>query len=569
MIGRFVERGQSWRSHRCSAAGTGLREPGLAPDYPDPRRLAIGIVFFLVLGCLLRIVRYAQNLPLWSDECFLAVNFIRRGYAELLQPLDNGQIAPVLFLWAERLVIDLVGFSESGLRLFALLCGLASVFFFCRFAVDVLGSRTLPALLAIGVFAVSLHPIRHAAEAKPYASDLLMALTLLVPAARWLRGREASGWLWVLLAVTPLALLMSNPAIFVAGGVGLGLLLPVWKTRQWLCRLALVSFGLACITVFFFQYLTIGHVQSASAMDGLRQYWATSFPPLAQPWQLPGWLVWAHTGSTFAYPGGGAQGASAATFVAFVAGAIVLARRGQGAIVGCVIGPFGLAFLAAALGRYPYGSEARLMQFAAPGICLLAGQGAAAAMELIASLRVRRGVIWLGLSGLVACGIGPQVLSFLHPYRMLYDHQEREFARSFWAREATGAELACAHLDYGLDQAGSWQGHSAWYLCNQMIYSPARRARKSSSGNAISAVHPLRCVVFDASDASPVVREWLTRMQRGLKLRDTKTVQPSATVGEGIPATEHWKVYEFVPRSGRVGAQVAGGNEKFARSVER
>ncbi len=102
-----------------------------------------------------------------------------------------------------------------------------------------------------------------------------------------------------------------------------------------------------------------------------------------------------------------------------------------------------------------------------------------------------------------------------------------------------------------------------------MIYSPARRARKSSSGNAISTVHPLRCVVFDASDASPAVREWLTLMQRSLSLRDTKTIHPLVTVGDGIPATEQWRVFEFVPRSGRARALVAGRNEKFARSVER
>jgi hypothetical protein len=362
---------------------------------------------------------------------------------------------------------------------------------------------------------------------------------------------------------------MSNPAIFVAGGIGLSLLRPVWKTRQWRCRLALGSFGLACVAVFFLQYRTIGHLQSARAMAGLRDYWATSFPPLAQPWRLPGWLVWAHTGSTFAYPGGGARGASAATFVAFLAGAIVLARRGQVAIVGCVICPLGLALLAAALGRYPYGGEARLMQFAAPGICLLAGQGAAAAVESISSLRVRRGVVWAGLTGLVACGVGTQVVSFMYPYRMLYDHQEREFARAFWAQESKEAELACAHLDYGLGQEESWQGHRAWYLCNQMIYSPARRARKSSSDTAISAVHPLRCVVFDASDASPGVLNWLTGMQRSLRLRDIKTIHPLVTVGEGIPATEHWRVFEFVPRLGRARAQVAGRNEKFARSIER
>jgi hypothetical protein len=38
-------------------------------------------------------------------------------------------------------------------------------------------------LLAVGNFAVSVHPIRHASEAKPYASDLLAAVLLLLLAA--------------------------------------------------------------------------------------------------------------------------------------------------------------------------------------------------------------------------------------------------------------------------------------------------------------------------------------------------------------------------------------------------
>ncbi len=74
------------------------------------------IASFLVLGCVFRIIRYAQNLPLWSDECFLSVNFIDRGYRELLEPLDNGQIAPPLFLWAQRFIIDLGEFSENEIR---------------------------------------------------------------------------------------------------------------------------------------------------------------------------------------------------------------------------------------------------------------------------------------------------------------------------------------------------------------------------------------------------------------------------------------------------------------------
>jgi hypothetical protein len=520
--------------------------------------IPVAATFFVTFGCLLRVIRYAQNLPLWSDECFLSVNFIHRGYAELLQPLDNGQIAPLLFLWAQRLAVDLVGFSEYGLRLFPLCCGLASVFLFWRLAIDVYGAGTLEALLSVGVLAMSVHPIRHAAEAKPYAGDLLTALVLLVPVARWLLARNKDFWIWILTPLAAPVLLLSNPAIFVAGGVWLGLLVPVWRTGRKSCRLALGCFGMASMAVFVLQYLTIGQIQSSGALSGLREYWASSFPPLHEPWRLLGWLLQAHTGSTFAYPGGGARGVSTASFVAFATGSMVLVRRGQGAIVACLIAPFSLAFVAAALGRYPYGSEARLMQFAAPAICLLIGQAAAAAGRITVNSRVREGLLQAALGGLVVCGILPQVVSFLYPYRMLYDHQQREFARMFWAQQAQGAQVACAHLDYGIDHAAGWNGRRAWYLCNQVIYSPSRRTRDRPGGRTISRDLPLRCVLFDKSPQSPAVQDWLALMEVSYMLRKTTTIDPRVTFGEGIPATEHWLVYEFVPRSSSTAPQVAG-----------
>ena len=51
----------------------------------------------------------------------------------------------------------------------------------------------------------------------------------------------------------------------------------------------------------------------------------------------------------------------------------------------------------------------------------------------------------MGLSGLVACGIGAQVVSFLHPYRMLYDHQEREFGALSGLKKPEGPSLP-AHI---------------------------------------------------------------------------------------------------------------------------
>ena len=71
-----------------------------------------------------------MDYPLWWDEAFVAVNFIRRDYIDLLRPLDYGQVCPILFLWSELALVKLLGFSEWSLRLFPLVCAVASVVLF-------------------------------------------------------------------------------------------------------------------------------------------------------------------------------------------------------------------------------------------------------------------------------------------------------------------------------------------------------------------------------------------------------------------------------------------------------
>ncbi len=535
----------------------GCSLPGWLRMRPGWRSQPTAIAAFLVLGCLFRIIRYAQNLPLWSDECFLSVNFIDRGYRELLEPLDNGQIAPPLFLWIQRFVIDLGGFSEWTLRLFPLFCGLASVFLFWHLARRVLGDHPIAVLLALGIFAVSVHPIRHASEAKPYASDLMVALWLLTLAAEWLCRPGEVRWLWALGAVVPFCLALSNPAVFVAGGIGLCLAYPVWKQGSRRSALAFGSYGITLVGSFALLYLLVTQHQGAGAIEGLRRYWSTSFPPLRNPPRLLGWLISAHTGSVFAYPGGGSRGGSSATTIAMVIGAVTLARRRQRAILTCLLAPFALAFLAAALQRYPYGSEARLMQFAAPSICLLSGLGAAVLLVRVRSWSFRRKLLWAGLIGLVSCAIAPQVVSSRLPYRMLYDHQTREFARRFWVQQSEGAELVCFDLDESNNTRGAWMGRKAWYLCNQMIYAPHRKLGRHGRKREITTSRPLRCVVFEEPPDSTSFREWWARMEKDLVLNGTKVYDVPVTLGEGHGTTERWQVFEFVPRSDRASVRIA------------
>ena len=156
---------------------------------------------------------------------YLGASLIERGYRELLRPLEYYQVAPLLFLWVELAVVRLLGFAEWTLRLFPLLCGVASVFVFAHVARRTLAG--VPRLLAVAIFAVSFYLIRHATEVKPYATDLLVTLVLMALAVEWWRDRGATGWLWALAASMPLALGFSYPAVFVAGGIALALLLPV------------------------------------------------------------------------------------------------------------------------------------------------------------------------------------------------------------------------------------------------------------------------------------------------------------------------------------------------------
>ena len=185
---------------------------------------------FVWLGVLLRIVTFALNFPLWGDEAFVAVNLISRGYSDLLRPLDYSQICPLLFLWLELTAVKLLGFSEWSLRLIPTLASVGGVFLFAHIVGRV--TRGPARMLAVGIFAVSYYPIRHGAEVKQYSTDLLASLILIALAVEWWNCPQNKRWLWALAAAVPLALGLSQPAVFVAGAVTLALATRVWVLRQ-------------------------------------------------------------------------------------------------------------------------------------------------------------------------------------------------------------------------------------------------------------------------------------------------------------------------------------------------
>ena len=417
-------------------------------------------------------------------------------------------------------------------------------------------------MVAFGVFAVSYPPIRYAAEAKPYACDLLLALAMLTLAVHWLRRPGENRWLWVLAAMILPAVGFSFPALFTGGAVSLVVGYTLWRSgrRGWLpwCafNLLLAAGFLAVLAV---NHFAVGQSNQAE-MDRM---WQDSFPPLAHPLQLIGWFIGEHTGSMLAYPVGGPNGGSTAAFLCCAAGLIVLARRRQGWLLALLLLPLGLNFAAAAMHRYPYPQHMKFGLFSAATFCVLMGVGIAAMLEWLA--RRRKGdfsrmaaPIVLLVLALVAGGSIAHDL--IYPYKSDTTLCARDFARWFWFDVGHDSELVCLETDWKKDLSPgtyTW-GWSSLYLCNQRIYSPRHARGEPPHLERVSAARPLRCVLFRVGSGEG------RRPRRPLGRRDGASLQ--AALPRPLSGADLWEVGRPVAVGPRLyrGVQVRAAGRKAA-----
>ena len=417
---------------RLSGSWTG-EEPGW-----DERRVARWVGAFVAMGIALRLLRLGLNYPLWRDEAYLAWNVLDRDYAGLTRPLDYQQVCPLLFLWAEKAVIGLLGFREWTLRLVPTAAAIAGLFVFRHVAGRLL--KGVAWVTAVAILAIGYTPVRHGGEVKPYATDFLVALALDRP------GRGVGP------DARPRAVPLGAGRARAAGGRGLE---PVDLRGGGRGARAggprpddavapgdrpVRGCSAAATTATFLVLLRwVNAPQSESVMPWMRVYWAGAFPPRS-PVRLVGWLARAHTSQMFAYPAGGDVGASTMTTVLVIAAIVAYMRRGSKTVVALLLAPFAMGLAAAFLGRYPYGGSARTMQYVAPSIILMAGLGAAVLLARLPRPGWReRAPVWV-FCGLAAVGLGMMAWDATHPYMTPLDRDGRDFARRFWAEESSGAE---------------------------------------------------------------------------------------------------------------------------------
>lgn len=353
------------------------------------------------LGAALRLWQYAAGASLWADEANMALNIVERPLGRLLGPLDYRQVAPPGWLALQKAAVTLFGEGEHALRLIPLLGGLATLPLGWHVGRRLLSAGHGPPLM-LGLVATGVPLIFFAAQVKPYATDVAVALGLLALALAVQREGPGGGRLRRLALAGALAPWLSYPALLVGAGIlaALATRTTLERDRDGLRRLALVGLAWAAITI-----ATVAWARSTVTADDvqyMQRFWLDDFMPVP-PGELRD-LGWPIARLTTIFGGGGLRYPVPGFFLVLAAlGAWGLWRRDR-AGTWLLLGPIGATFGAAALRVYPF--EPRLVLFLFPAFLALTAAGPGALATVPGVRRDRVGLVATVLcAGLAVLGL--------------------------------------------------------------------------------------------------------------------------------------------------------------------
>ncbi len=308
----------------------------------------------LIIGIAARFHQYWRQPPLWVDEQMLTLAIGTRGFSQLAEPLEFGQMAPVGFIGIEWLALECFGPGERALRLLPMLSGITMLILLAILARRTL-SRAAAAVVVIGA-TVSPSLLLSANEVKPYSSDTAVGLAIILLAIRIIEHPSPlRQWVyWGVVAAV--GAILSFPSVLVSGATGLALLPIALQHRR---LPVLVGLGGVAAMV---AGVTAAAGRSPDLTAFMSTFWASQFLAVSQPLESLAKLGIV-TGSVVT-PNSERPGLPGIAFALVAwAGAAVLARKApRSALV--LFGSVALAVGLAVTRTYPISSRTWL--FAAP-----------------------------------------------------------------------------------------------------------------------------------------------------------------------------------------------------------
>ncbi len=241
--------------------------------------------FIIAIGIFIRIIQFIANRSLWKDEAMLALNIVNRSFGQLLQPLDYNQGAPLAFLLSEKVIGMIFGYKDYALRLIPLIAGCFSVWLMYLLAKQIVSPPTT--VIVVVLFSFSIPLIYYSSELKQYSVDIAIALLLYLLAAPLLKGEPTQQKYVSLGLIGAISLWFSHPAIFVLGGISLGLILYYFFRKDYSQLLPIGIMILAWL--FTFAVLFFISFKNLTINGYLLNYWRKYFMPIF-PWKDITWF---------------------------------------------------------------------------------------------------------------------------------------------------------------------------------------------------------------------------------------------------------------------------------------
>ena len=247
----------------------------------DTSRIVITalMVFLILLGLILRL----QNLgaaSLWHDEAYTWL-FTRFDLSELIETVRRDGVNPPFYYLAVKLMRELLGDTEFGLRFLSATAGFLAVIPLIAVGYGIAG---IGGATAVAIF-WTFHPMAvwYSQEARPYA--LVAALTSLLIFLFFLQKKSPRNWIWPLVFFTVVLGSLTHYYFFIV--IGILILLAVAEIRvdpkffrKWTLVCMLGFIPLAGWLYWYFSQaspsLGIGWIQQPVWTDVLGTIWNLS-----------------------------------------------------------------------------------------------------------------------------------------------------------------------------------------------------------------------------------------------------------------------------------------------------
>jgi hypothetical protein len=232
------------------------------------KKITLPQTFVLIFGFLLMVTQFFYNRSLWLDEAYLANNIINRDFIGLLSPLDDDQVAPILFSL-------LIPNSELGLRLFPLLCFSFSTLLFYKI-LRIIFKKDFVITICLVLFIFNPTVIYYSSEFKQYAVDVFAGLLVLYFTITHHKNKR----FLPLFLIGVFGLFLSNvmPIMLFTSGIYLLYDLKTQKNRDKLQTTKLFYLFMFWLISFIIFYVLF--VYKHPSRDYMLNYWCFAFLPL-------------------------------------------------------------------------------------------------------------------------------------------------------------------------------------------------------------------------------------------------------------------------------------------------